>query len=60
MLDIMKLDIETKYIIFATSQFFIGFLVNCVYCTAYVLLMEISKQYIVDVKSYRIILNLIK
>ncbi len=42
MMDFLKIDLEIKYIIFTISQFFIGLLVNCVYCTAYVLLMEIS------------------
>ena len=45
MMDILNLDVETKYIIFAISQFFIGLLVNCLYSTAYVLLMEISKLF---------------
>lgn len=35
---------DTKYIIYSASQFLIGFLVNCLYCTAYVLLMEFTTE----------------
>ena len=51
MLSALNLDIETKYIIFTVSQFFIGLLVNCVYCTAYVLLMEISKYHLIKLQN---------
>ncbi|CAF1009648.1 unnamed protein product [Brachionus calyciflorus] len=37
-----NLSFESKYIIFSVSQFLIGLLVNCLYCTAYVLLMELT------------------
>lgn len=42
--DYLSLDINVKYIIYTMSQFLIGLLVNCVYCTAYVLLMEFTTE----------------
>jgi hypothetical protein len=38
------LSIRLKYAIYSLSQFLIGLLVNCVYCTAYVLLMEFTTE----------------
>lgn len=38
------LSIEAKYWIYSIAQFLIGFLVNCLYCTAYVLLMEFTTE----------------
>ena len=40
--DYFNLSLESKYLIYTTSQFLIGLLVNCFYCTAYVLLMEFT------------------
>lgn len=39
-----NLSIEIRYIIFSISQFLIGLLVNCLYCTSYVLLMEFTTE----------------
>jgi MFS family permease len=36
--------IHYKYAIYSISQFFIGLLVNCLYCTAYILLMEFTTE----------------
>ena len=44
LMDITSLSVDARYAIFATSQFLVGLLVNCVYCTAYVLLMEFTTE----------------
>jgi MFS family permease len=44
LLNIIHLSIDSKYIIYSVSQFLIGLLVNCLYCTAYVLLFEFSTE----------------
>lgn len=38
------LSVDAKYAIYSGAQFLIGFLVNCLYCTAYVLLMEFTTE----------------
>ena len=35
---------DYKYVIYSVSQFMIGLLVNCMYCTAYILLMELTTE----------------
>jgi OCT family organic cation transporter-like MFS transporter 4/5 len=39
---LIKISVLTQYIIFTISQFFCGILVNGLYCTCYVLLLEIT------------------
>ena len=61
LLDINSLSINVRYAIFSASQFLIGLLVNCVYCTAYVLLMEFTteeyKTKIANLNSYMYVLG---
>jgi OCT family organic cation transporter-like MFS transporter 4/5 len=42
LLKLFNLNTWTHYIIFSINQFFCGILVNCLYCTAYVLLLELT------------------
>jgi MFS family permease len=37
-------SLSYKYAIYSVSQFMIGLLVNCLYCTAYILLMELTTE----------------
>ena len=61
LLNITSLSVDLRYAIFSTSQFLIGLLVNCVYCTAYVLLMEFTtdeyKTKIANLNSYMYVLG---
>lgn len=56
LLDFIRLSVDLKYIIYSISQFLIGLLVSCLYCTAYVLLMEFTtekyKTKIANLNSY--------
>lgn len=56
LLNYFDLGIEIKYLIYSTSQFLIGLLVNCLYCTSYVLLMEFTtdkyRTHIANLNSY--------
>ena len=54
-------SVHVKYVIYSISQFLIGFLVNCLYCTAYVLLLEFTSEryrnFIANVNSYIYVLG---
>jgi MFS family permease len=43
-LNITSLSVDVRYIVYTTGQFFVGLLVNCLYCTAYVLLLEFTTE----------------
>ena len=43
-LEVFKTSIMTRYIVYAVGQFLIGLVVNCCYCIAYVLLLELTSS----------------
>jgi MFS family permease len=60
-IDFFVLRIEVRYLIYTIGQFLIGLLVNCLYCTAYVLLMEFTTEkyrtYVANLNSYFYVLG---
>lgn len=43
-LSLFSFSIMVKYVIYTIAQFIIGMLVNCCYCTSYVLLLELTSS----------------
>jgi MFS family permease len=58
---IFKTSIMTRYIVYTVGQFLIGMLVNCCYCIAYVLLLELTtskyRTTISNINSYIYVLG---
>ena len=40
----LPISIEIKYIVYSIGQFFVGLLDNCLFCTAYIVLMELTTE----------------